>query len=168
MPLPFLPGHDAAGSPAGDDLLIAATVDGQVMVLPDGALPTVATLPDLALIHIGTLHGRPLWAGRLESSVSGAQVRSWLALTAELPAPVAGAVARGYYLVRWRHTHRHCGECGGELQDCPGFTTRRCGRSAARRCCWPASPPLSTPRPFGSIRARSRRGDGSAARSFAS
>ncbi|WP_213456391.1 hypothetical protein [Rhizomonospora bruguierae] len=39
MPLPFLPGHDATAVPARGDLLIAATVDGQIMVLSDGGLP---------------------------------------------------------------------------------------------------------------------------------
>ena len=133
MPLPFLPGHDASVVPACDDLLVAATVDGRVMVLPDGALPTVATLPDLEVLHIGVLHGRPVWAGELTAAVDGAPLRSWLALTAELPAPVAAVVARGYYQVRWRHTNRHCGECGGELQDRPGFTTRRCPRCSTLR-----------------------------------
>ncbi|MFE9690344.1 NUDIX domain-containing protein [Micromonospora sp. NPDC005806] len=60
-------------------------------------------------------------------------LRSWLALTAELPAPVAAVVARGHYQVRWRHTNRHCGECGGELQDRPGFTARRCPECSTRR-----------------------------------
>jgi NAD+ diphosphatase len=30
------------------------------------------------------------------------------------------------YDVRWRATHRFCGECGGALADCPGFSTRQC------------------------------------------
>jgi NAD+ diphosphatase len=133
MPLPFLPGHDASVVPAGDDLLIAATVDGRVAVLADGTLPTVATLPNVHVLHIGALHGRPVWAGELNAVVDGAPLRSWLALTAELPPPTAAAVARGYYQVRWRHTNRHCGECGGELEDCPGFTTRRCPRCSTLR-----------------------------------
>jgi NAD+ diphosphatase len=126
MPLPFLPGYDASPVPAADDLLVAATVDGRVAVLPDGTLPTVAVMPDLAARHIGTLHGRPVWAGELAAVPDGTAMRSWLSLTAELPAPVAAVVARGYYQVRWRHTNRHCGECGERLQDVAGFTTRRC------------------------------------------
>jgi NAD+ diphosphatase len=133
MPLPFLPGHDASAIPASDDLLVAATADGQVMVLSDGTLPTVAMLADLDVVHIGELHGRSVWAGELTAVVDGAPLRSWLALTAELHAPVAAVVARGYYQVRWRRTHRHCGECGGELQDCPGFTTRRCPQCSTLR-----------------------------------
>ena len=126
MPLPFLPGHDASVVPAPDDLLVAATIDGRVAVLPDGTLPTVATMPDLAVRHIGALHRRSVWAGELTAIREGAALRSWLVLTAELPAPAAAAVARGYYQVRWRRTNRHCGECGGGLQDYPGFSTRRC------------------------------------------
>ncbi|HEX6873139.1 MAG TPA: hypothetical protein VF163_18735, partial [Micromonosporaceae bacterium] len=126
MPMPFLPGHDACAVPAGDDLLVAASVDGSVVVLPDGNLPRIANAPDLKVIHIGTLHGRPVWAGELTVIPDGAALCSWPTLTADLPASVAAAVARGYYQVQWRRTHRHCGECGGALQDCPGFTTRRC------------------------------------------
>lgn len=126
MPLPFLPGYDASVVPATDDLLVAATIDGRVVVLHDGTLPTVAAMPGLTVTHIGTLYSRAVWAGELAVAPGGMAVRSWLALTAELPAPVAAVVARGYYLVRWRHTNRHCGECGGKLQDIPGFTTRRC------------------------------------------
>lgn len=126
MPLPFLPGHDASAVPGGDDLLVAATVDGHVVVLPDGGLPTIATLPDLEVLHIGALHGRPVWAAALIEAPEGTVLRPGLALTAELPAPVAAAISRGCYHVRWRHTNRYCGECGGKLQNCPGFTTRRC------------------------------------------
>src|SRR3954451_25438583 len=126
MPLPFLPGYDSSVVPATDDLLVAATIDGRVVVLPDGTLPTVAAMPELAVRHIGELHCRPVWAGELSAVHDGVAVRSWLALTAELPPPVAAVVAVGYYQVRWRHTNRHRGECGGELQDIPGFTTRRC------------------------------------------
>jgi NAD+ diphosphatase len=133
MPLPFLPGHDVSVVPASDDLLVAATVDGRIAVLPDGALPTVATLPDLQVLHIGVLHGHPVWAGELTAVPEGTVLRSWLALTAELPAPVAAVVVRGYYQVRWRHTNRYCGECGGRLQDLPGFTTRRCPRCSTLR-----------------------------------
>ncbi|WP_144122985.1 NAD(+) diphosphatase [Catellatospora sichuanensis] len=133
MPLPFLPGHDSSVIADRDDLLVAATVDGRVFVSPDGTLPTVATLPDLDVLHIGVLHGRPVWAGELAVGADGVSLRSWLALTAELPVPVAAAVARGYYQVRWRHTNRHCGECGGELQDRPGFTTRRCPKCSTLR-----------------------------------
>src|SRR5438034_10764806 len=133
MPLPFLPGHDPGVVAAGGDLLVAATVDGRVAVLPDGGLPTVAALPDLQVLHIGGLHGRPVWAGELTAVPEGAVLRSWLALTAELPVPVAAVVVRGYYQVRWRHTNRRCGECGGELQDCPGFTTRRCPKCSTLR-----------------------------------
>jgi len=85
--------------------------------LTDGTLPTVATMPDLAVRHIGALHRRPVWAGELTTTREGTALRSWLTLTAELPAPAAAAVARGYYQVRWRRTNRHCGACGGELQD---------------------------------------------------
>ena len=46
MPLPSLPGYDASVVPAADDLLVAATIDRRVVVLPDGALPTVAAMPD--------------------------------------------------------------------------------------------------------------------------
>lgn len=125
MPLPFLPGHDASATPAGDDLLVASTVDGRVAVA-DGSLPTVAALPGMGILHIGALRGRPVWASELTAIPEGTVLRSWQALTTELPAPVAAVVARGYYQVRWRHTNRYCGECGGQLQDCPGFTTRRC------------------------------------------
>jgi NAD+ diphosphatase len=133
MPLPFLPGHDASVVPAEDDLLVAATIDGRVVVLPDGTLPTVARVPDLEVLHIGVLHSRPVWAGGLAVAPDGTVLRSWLSLTAELPAPVAAVVVRGYYQVRWRHTNRHCGECGGELQDLPGFTTRRCPECSTLR-----------------------------------
>ena len=126
MPLPFLPGHDASVVPTSNDLLVAATIDGRVLVLPDGSLPTVATLPDLAMLHVGALHSRPVWTCEVTAAPEGTLLRSWLAVTAELPAPVAAVVARGYYQVRWRHTNRHCGECGGKLQDLRGFTTRRC------------------------------------------
>lgn len=119
-------GHDASVVPAADDLLVAATVDGRVVVPPDGNLPTVASLPGLGVLHIGVLHSRPVWAGELTAIPDGTVLRSWLALTAELPAPVAAVVARGCYQVRWRYTNRHCGECGGELRDRPGSTTRRC------------------------------------------
>jgi hypothetical protein len=64
MPTPFLPGYDASAVPAADDLLVAATVDGRVVVLPDGNLPTVAALPDLPVYHIGTLRCRPVWQVR--------------------------------------------------------------------------------------------------------
>lgn len=126
MPLPFLPGYDASVVPAADDLLVAATVDGRVLALPDGSLPSIGALPQLAVRHIGSLHGRPVWAGELTAVPDKAVLRSWLELTAELAAPVAAVVARGYYQVRWRHTNRYCGECGGELRDSTGFTTRRC------------------------------------------
>jgi NAD+ diphosphatase len=63
----------------------------------------------------------------------GTVARWWLSLTAELPPPVAAVVARGYYQVRWRRTNRHCGECGGQLQDCTGFTTRRCPECSTLR-----------------------------------
>lgn len=126
MPLPFLPGYDASVLPAAEDLLVAATIDGRVALLPDGTLPTVATMQDLAVRHIGTLHRRPVWAGEMVAVPDGIVLRPWLSLTAELPAPVAAVVARGFYQVRWRHTNRYCGECGGELEDIPGFPTRRC------------------------------------------
>ena len=63
MPLPFLPGHDASAIPVSDDLLVAATVDGQVMVLPDGTVLTVATLPDLDVIHV--VHCIAVQSGRV-------------------------------------------------------------------------------------------------------
>jgi NAD+ diphosphatase len=133
MPLPFLPGYDVSVVPAAEDRLVAATIDGRIAVLPDGTLPSVATMPVLGIRHIGVLHSRPVWAGELAAVSDGMVLRSWLSLTAELPPPVAAVVARGYYQVRWRHTNRHCGECGGQLQDCPGFTTRRCPECSTLR-----------------------------------
>src|SRR5688572_23681357 len=133
MPLPFLPGHDASLVPARDDLLVAATVDGRVAVLSGGTLPTVGMLPEVAVRHIGALQGSSVWAGVLTTIPEGFGLRWWTELTAELPAPLGAVVARGYYQVRWRHTNRHCGECGGELEDCPGFTTRRCPQCTTLR-----------------------------------
>jgi NAD+ diphosphatase len=126
MPLSFLPGYDESVQPAFDDLLVAASTDGRVVVLPDGTLPSVATLPELPIRHIGTLHGRPVWAAELTAVPEGTVSRSWLSLAAELPPPLPAVVAHAYYQARWRHTNRYCGECGGRLQDCPGFPTRRC------------------------------------------
>jgi NAD+ diphosphatase len=133
MPLLFLPGYDPSAVPATDDWLVAATIDGRVVVLPDGTLPAVAAVPGLTVGHIGTLYSRAVWAGELAVAPDGMVVRSWLSLTAELPPAVAAVVARGYYQVRWRHTNRHCGECGDRLQDCPGFTTRRCPECSTLR-----------------------------------
>lgn len=133
MPLPFLPGYDTSAVPAADDLVVAATVDGRVAALPDGSLPSIAALPQIAVRHIGSLDGRPIWAGELTAVPDKAEMRSWLELTARLAPPVAAVVARGFYQVRWRHTNRHCGECGGELRDSPGFTTRHCPQCTTLR-----------------------------------
>ena len=133
MPLPFLPGYDQSLVPSHDDLLVAATVDGRVAVLRDGSLPSIGMLPEVAVRHIGALRGRPVWAGLLTALPEGIGLRWWTELTAELPEVLGAVVARGYYQVRWRHTNRHCGECGGELEDYPGFTTRRCPRCTTLR-----------------------------------
>jgi hypothetical protein len=59
----FPPGYDACAVPAKNELLVAATVDGHVAIVSERNLPTVATFPDLAVRHIGTLHARPVRAG---------------------------------------------------------------------------------------------------------
>ncbi|WP_328340064.1 NAD(+) diphosphatase [Micromonospora sp. NBC_00421] len=52
--------------------------------------------------------------------------RSWRALAAELPEPVATLAGRAVAVVTWRRTHRWCGACRAALTDVPGETARRC------------------------------------------
>ncbi|MEU1751328.1 NUDIX domain-containing protein [Micromonospora matsumotoense] len=52
--------------------------------------------------------------------------RSWRALAAELPEPVATLAGRAVAVITWRRTHRWCGACRAALTDVPGETARRC------------------------------------------
>jgi NAD+ diphosphatase len=70
---------------------------------------------------IGFLDDEPVWAGP-----DNAATVPWFASEPQ------AMCARAVYDVGWRQTHRFCGECGGPLDDCAGFPTRRCPRCTTR------------------------------------
>ena len=118
----FEAGYSDDVQPTPDDPVVA--VDGdRVAGVRDGRLPCVRDLPDASdLRMIGRLDGQPVWAGSL---VDG-EALPWPEVAGAVGEPYGQMIARGVYDVRWRRTHRFCGECGGPLADCPGFPTRRC------------------------------------------
>ncbi|HTF07307.1 MAG TPA: NUDIX domain-containing protein [Asanoa sp.] len=133
MPLAFLASHDASAAPTTGDPLVAATPDGRIVVRRDGSLPTVDTLSDLGVRHLGTVGGAAVWGATVTEAPDGHLLLDWRDLTARLAPPLDSVVLRGAYDARWRHTHRFCGECGGALEDYPGFSTRRCPRCTTLR-----------------------------------
>jgi len=126
-PFRFHPGYRDGLTPAADDLVVAATPQLQVAVTAQDRLPTYAelSLPDLRVI--GMLDGAPVWAGPLGDGYMGGREHC-AELALRWPEPMGAVAARGAYDVRWRHTHRFCGECGGPMVECAGFATRRCGQ----------------------------------------
>ncbi|MBO4162963.1 NUDIX domain-containing protein [Micromonospora sp. MMS20-R2-23] len=133
-------------------LLVAGT---RLFTTPDGGLPRVGELPaGTGWVPLGTLDGVPAWAletadpgrpatrdnptgdgepgnGETVGSRAGGRRpvgrwRSWRALAAELPEPVATLAGRAVAVVTWRRTHRWCGACRAALIDVPGETARRC------------------------------------------
>ncbi|RZU73303.1 NAD+ diphosphatase [Micromonospora kangleipakensis] len=123
----FLPGSDATVPPAPDDL--ALPVAGRrLLTAPDGGFPRVADLPpETRWVPLGTLDGLPAWGAEvIPGENDGGRWRSWRALAAELPEPLATLAGRALAVLTWRRTHRWCGACRAELADVPGETARRC------------------------------------------
>ena len=124
--------HAADLSPAPGDL--GLVVSGtRLLTTPDGGLPRVGELPaETGWVPLGTLDGVPTWAtetadpSRAATQRAGGRWRSWRALAAELPEPVATLAGRAVAVVTWRRTHRWCGACRAALADVPGQTARRC------------------------------------------
>ncbi|SCF33684.1 NAD+ diphosphatase [Micromonospora matsumotoense] len=137
--------HAADLSPAPGDL--GLVVSGtRLLTTPDGGLPRVGELPaETGWVPLGTLDGVPAWATETadpsravtpgRTTAAGATTgsrravgrwRSWRALAAELPEPVATLAGRAVAVVTWRRTHRWCGACRAALADVPGQTARRC------------------------------------------
>ncbi|MCX4474340.1 NUDIX domain-containing protein [Micromonospora sp. NBC_01655] len=122
----FVPGADRAGAPQPGDL--ALVVAGRKLLTGAEGFPRVAELPaDTAWVPLGTLDGVPAWGAELagEEAHPG-RWRSWRALAAELPAPLADLAGRALAVLTWRRTHRWCGACRAELADVPGEQSRRC------------------------------------------
>jgi NAD+ diphosphatase len=114
----FIAGYRIGTTPEPSDLVVA--VSGSQIL--GGGPHRFAEVPALADPRIiGHLDGVPVWAG----TVSAGPLVPWP--TAAI-APLDGMIVRAVYDVRWRQTHRFCGECGGPLDDCPGFATRQCPR----------------------------------------
>ena len=111
----FVAGWLDARQPYADDVAVGV----------DGDLVTVGRCGTLSLedAHvIGFLDEAPVWAGTT-SKPGGTR---WARVVGEVDPPYDEIVSHAYYSVRWRRTHRFCGECGGKLEACPGFPTRRC------------------------------------------
>ncbi|KWV33913.1 NADH pyrophosphatase [Micromonospora rifamycinica] len=133
--------HDATSpaGPAPDDLglVVAGT---RLLTTPDGGLPRVGALPAATgWVPLGTLDGVPAWLTETVEDLTTAgggdpaggprpvgRWRSWRALAAELPEPVATIAGRAVAVATWRRTHRWCGACRAALADVPGETARRC------------------------------------------
>ncbi|WP_307812711.1 NAD(+) diphosphatase [Micromonospora coerulea] len=123
----FVPGADGSVPPAPGD--IALPVAGRKLWTgPDGAFPRIGDLPTgLPRVPVGTLDGVPAWAVEVpDADELPGHWRSWRALAAELPEPLATLAGRALAVVTWRRTHRWCGACRTELADVPGETARRC------------------------------------------
>ncbi|MGC5018485.1 NAD(+) diphosphatase [Micromonospora sp. DT47] len=123
----FLPGAGGGLPPAPTDL--ALPVAGRKLLTgADGRFPRVGDLPAAtAWVPLGTLDGVPAWgAGLTPTDEPTGRWRSWRALAAELPEPLATLAGRALAVVTWRRTHRWCGACRAELADVPGETARRC------------------------------------------
>jgi NAD+ diphosphatase len=120
-------------APAPDDLglVVAGT---RLLTTPDGGLPRVGELPaGTGWVPLGTLDGLPAWLTETTGNGDptggrrpGGRWRSWRALAAELPEPVATLAGRAVAVATWRRTHRWCGACRAALADVPGETARRC------------------------------------------
>ncbi|GHJ10135.1 NADH pyrophosphatase [Micromonospora humidisoli] len=128
VPPPADPTPAADPSPAPGDLglLVAGH---RLLTTPDGGLPRVGELPDgTGWVPVGTLDGVPAWAAAAPDEATGpaGRWRSWRALAAELPEPLATLAGRAVAVVTFRRTHRWCGACRAELADLPGGTARRC------------------------------------------
>ncbi|MGW1060877.1 NAD(+) diphosphatase [Micromonospora rubida] len=129
----FVPGAQRSGPPQPGDL--ALVVAGRRLLTGSEGFPRVAELPaDTAWVPLGALAGVPAWGTDL-TDLAGEDVdeeaypgrwRSWRALAAELPTPLADLAGRALAVLTWRRTHRWCGACRAELADVPGEQSRRC------------------------------------------
>ncbi|GGL90673.1 NAD(+) diphosphatase [Micromonospora yangpuensis] len=100
----------------------------KLLTSPNGGFPRVADLPaDTGWLPLGTLDGVPAWGAAVTATgdVPG-RWRSWRALAAQVPEPLAALAGRALQVVTWRRGHRYCGACRAELADVPGEPARRC------------------------------------------
>jgi NAD+ diphosphatase len=122
----FVPGA-GAGRPGAEDRGIVVA-GRRLLVTADGGFPHAGELPkSIEWCALGTLDGRPVWAGSLsEPDPELGAWHGWPSLAGRLDAPLAALAGRALQVVTWRRTHRFCGACRAELADVPGEHARRC------------------------------------------
>ncbi|WFE63978.1 NUDIX domain-containing protein [Micromonospora sp. WMMD714] len=120
--------------PTGTGWVPLGTLDGVPAWLTETVEPGRALAPDRSAgggttTEVRTTAGGGEPAGNGDPAGGPRPVgrwRSWRALAAELPEPVATIAGRAVAVATWRRTHRWCGACRAALADVPGETARRC------------------------------------------
>jgi NAD+ diphosphatase len=116
------PGFDPAAKPGEDARVLALAADRVV----------IATPSDVAgeLLHVGSLDGEQLFAGRLAADAP-ADAPTLRALLAGGPDGLGAAAGRAAQLLDWEATHRFCGSCGAPSRRSPDELARVCPRCGA-------------------------------------
>ncbi|MEV6801492.1 NUDIX domain-containing protein [Micromonospora rifamycinica] len=133
--LPAATGWVPLGTLDGVPAWLTETVDPGRAPAPDRSAGGGTTTGSGTTTEDRTTTGSGSTAGGVEPTGNGdptgglrpvGRWRSWRALAAELPEPVATLAGRAVAVATWRRTHRWCGACRAALADVPGETARRC------------------------------------------
>jgi NAD+ diphosphatase len=122
----YIPAARSATPPDPTDLCLPVC-DRDLLLWPDGRVPTLAQLPEPAeLVPIGTLDGQPLWAANLPTRPDGLTRLDWGLVASTTRPALTQAAARAMQIVTWRAQHRWCGACRTELAEIEWYVGRSC------------------------------------------
>jgi len=133
FPLPFVPSH-APPENAGEDPLLFCFWRRELLVTPDGIMPTVSEIDHhgveaVRTQYLGQLGDRPCYSAELEADFKapeGLVTRDLRMLFGSLDEVTHALAGRAVQIVEWDRTHQHCGACGQATELSTTDRSRSC------------------------------------------
>ena len=133
FPLPFVPSHSPPEDP-GEDPLLFCFWRRELLVTPDGIMPTVSEIDRhgveaVRTQYLGQLGERPCYSAELEADFKapeGLVTRDLRMLFGSLDEVTHALAGRAVQIVEWDRTHQHCGACGQATELSTTDRSRSC------------------------------------------
>ena len=133
FPLPFVPSHSPPENP-GEDPLLFCFWRRELLVTPDGIMPTVSEIDQhgveaVRTQYLGQLGERPCYSADLEADFKapeGFVTRDLRMLFGSLDEVTHALAGRAVQIVEWDRTHQHCGACGQATELSTTDRSRSC------------------------------------------
>ena len=133
FPLPFVPSHSPPENP-GEDPILFCFWKRELLVTPDGIMPTVSEIDHhgveaVRTQYLGQLGTRPCYSAELEADFKapeGLVTRDLRMLFGSLDEVTHALAGRAVQIMEWDRTHQHCGACGQATELSTTDRSRSC------------------------------------------